>query len=70
MRSHPGYRQGLRRRDDMWCHAATQVHTLDLPELSVRKDGRELHGVIEGRRDAGGLEIKKCKLHDALYDQQ
>jgi hypothetical protein len=54
----------------MWCQAATQVHALDLPELRIREDGRKLQGVIEGRRDAGGLEIKKCKLHDALYDQE
>jgi hypothetical protein len=49
MRSHPSDRQGLRRRDDMGCQAATQVHPLDLLELGIREDRCELQGMVEGR---------------------
>jgi hypothetical protein len=35
--------------------AAAQIYPLELPEFAIRQNGRELQGLIEGGRDAGGL---------------
>jgi hypothetical protein len=62
--AHPGDRQRPRRGDDVRRDAATQIDPLDLPEFAIRQNGRELQGLIEGGRDAGGFEIVEGEFHD------
>ena len=47
----------------MWRDAATQINPLNFPEFSIRQNGGELQGLIEGGRDAGGFKVVKGEMH-------
>jgi hypothetical protein len=42
---------------------APQIDQLDLPECVIRQNGRELQGLVECGRNAGGFEIVKGEMH-------
>ena len=44
-------------------NAAAQIDPLDLPEFTIRQDGRELQRLVKGGRDASCFEIVEGKVH-------
>jgi hypothetical protein len=53
-------------KGDMRRNAAAHINPLDLPECVIRENGRELQGLIECGRDAGGLKVIENECHAAL----
>ena len=61
--AHTGHGQRPRRWDNVRRDTATQIDPLDLPEFTIRQNGGELQGLIEGGRCAGGFKIVEREIH-------
>ena len=49
----------------MWGRDPSLEHGSDLAEFTIRQNGGELQGLIEGRRCTGGFKIVESEIHSA-----